>query len=161
MKNIKILLVIVFVLISFSVGVLNVGAATDDYKYQNYNNQESKVYCGGSSSSNAMIKNIPEMFPRTVSTVYFFLQIAVPIALVIFGTIDLIRAITAGKEDAIKNCQVTLIRRIIVAVIVFFVFALVKLLINVVADGNKTDIVNCMNCFVSNKCKTNEKAKKK
>ena len=158
MKNIKILFALAFLLMSFNVGVVNVGAAKDDYKdeyqYQNYKDQEGKVYCGGSSSSNAMIQNIPEMFPRTVSTVYLFLQIAVPIALVIFGTIDLIRAITAGKEDAIKNCQMALIRRIIVAVIVFFVFALVKLLINVVADGNKADIIDCMNCFVSNKCKS-------
>ena len=106
------------------------------------------------SCGSGLIKNIPEMLPKIISTVYFALQIVVPILLVIFGMIDLIKAITAGKEDEIKKTQGVFIRRLITGALVFFIFAIVKLLIYLAADdqtsGNK--IVKCANCFLSQRC---------
>ena len=113
--------------------------------YSNYS--KGKLSCG-----NGMITNIPTMIPRTVNIVYMALQIAVPVLLVIFGSIDLIKAISSGKEDDMKKAQATLIRRIVTGVLVFFIFVIVKLLVN--AFGNhKANVVNCMNCFINNSCK--------
>jgi hypothetical protein len=113
--------------------------------YSNYS--KGKLSCG-----NGMITNIPTMIPKTVSIVYMALQIAVPVLLVIFGSIDLIKAISSGKEDEMKKAQTTFLRRLVTGALVFFIFVIVKLLVN--SFGNHTaKVVNCMNCFINNSCK--------
>lgn len=53
------------------------------------------------------------------------LQWGIPIILILFGLIDLGKAVMAGKEDEMKKAQGTLIKRVIYAVCVFFVVMLV------------------------------------
>lgn len=118
-----------------------VGAET----YNNYTN--SLVSCG-----DGLLKNIPSLIPRVISIVYTLVQVVVPVVLVIFGMLDLVKGITAGKEDEIKKGQQLFIKRIIVAAIVFFVFVFVKLLISFVADSNGSKIINCAECFIKNDC---------
>ena len=96
----------------------------------------------------------------TVHIVILIIQIAVPILLVVFGMIDLMKAVIAGKEDEIKKNQMTFVKRLIAAAIVFFVFLIVKLLVSFVADANDSEgIINCANCFIngpnSTSCKAN------
>ena len=55
------------------------------------------------------------------------IQIGVPILLIIFGMIDLGKAVVASKEDEIKSAQKLLIKRAIYAIAVFFVVTLVTL----------------------------------
>lgn len=54
------------------------------------------------------------------------LQIAVPIALLIFGTIDLGKAVMAGDEKEIKSATGVLIKRVVAAVAVFLLFLIVS-----------------------------------
>ena len=89
---------------------------------------------------------------NTVHTVILVIQIAVPILLVIFGMLDLFKSITAQKEDEIKKGQQIFIKRLIAAVLVFFVFVIVKVVIGVAADGTKNEILDCTECFISNEC---------
>ncbi len=96
------------------------------------------------------ITGIPKGIPHTTRVVYLFLQIGVPIALVIFGMLDLSKAITAQKEDEIKKGQQTLIKRIVAAAIVFFVFAIVKALVSFLADSSS--VGKCLNCFIKGSC---------
>lgn len=108
------------------------------------------------SCGNNTMKNIPSDIPRITRFLYIFLQILVPIGLVLVSSIDLFKAIAAQKEDDIKKGQQTLIKRIITAVIVFFVFAIVKLVISVISD-NSEGIIDCVSCFLENSdeyCKT-------
>lgn len=63
------------------------------------------------------------------------IQWVVPIILIVLGTIDLVKAVVAGKDDEIKKHQQTLIKRIIAAVIVFLVPMLVSVLMGWI--GNK------------------------
>ena len=49
--------------------------------------------------------------------------------------IDFAKAITAGKEDEIKKAQSVIVKRLIVGVIVFFIFVIVKLVVRI-ADEN-------------------------
>lgn len=92
---------------------------------------------------------IDQKIPDVVHTIVLIIQIAVPILLVIFGMIDLMKGIMAQKEDEIKKGQQTFIKRLIAAAIVFFVIAIVKLLISFVASDEDGDIMNCFNAFIN------------
>lgn len=85
---------------------------------------------------------------NTVSKIILIIQIAVPIVLVIFGMMDLFRGLTAQKDEEIKKGQQIFIKRLISAAIIFFVIAIVKLLISLVADSNGNGIMDCANCFL-------------
>ena len=70
-------------------------------------------------------------------------QIGIPIVLIIFGTIDLGKAVIASDEKEVKAAQGRLIKRFIYAALIFFVVTLVNILMNVVANGhNRVDDSN-------------------
>jgi len=79
-----------------------------------------------------------------VSNIILMLQIAIPIILIVMGTIDLGKAVMASKDDEIKKAQMTLVKRAIAAVMVFFVIALVKMLLQLLpgTEGVMTCIKN-------------------
>ena len=58
--------------------------------------------------------------------VLLVLQIAIPIALLIFGTVDLGKAVMAGDEKEIKSATNILIKRVIAAAAVFLLVLLVS-----------------------------------
>ena len=87
-------------------------------------------------------------FPYIVSTVVLLIKIVVPILLIIFGMLDLGKAVVASKEDEINKGQQLFIKRVIAAVIVFFVIQIVQIVIRFVS-GNDADVANCFNCFVN------------
>ena len=84
---------------------------------------------------------------NTVHTIVLIIQIVVPILLVVFGMMDLVKAVIAGKEDEIKKSQMTFVKRLIAGALVFFVFVIVKMLVSFVADDD--GIMNCANCFLN------------
>lgn len=100
--------------------------------------------CGGS-----YLTGIPTRIPKLTKFIYIFLQILVPIAIIILGSLDLLKAVGGQKEDEIKKGQQVFIKRLVGAAIVFFVFAIVKFAISLVSD-NSTSIINCMDCFLKN-----------
>ena len=73
-----------------------------------------------------------------------------PILLIIFGSIDLVKGITAQKEDDMKKGQQLFIKRLIAAFIIFFVFTIVKVVVSIASDN--AEIINCAECFISNNC---------
>ena len=75
-------------------------------------------------------------FPYVVSTIITLITIVVPVLLIIFGMIDFLKAVTASKEDEIKKGQQTFIKRLIAAVIVFFIIAIVRLIISFASNDN-------------------------
>ena len=87
--------------------------------------------------------------PNITSKIVLVIEIVVPILLVIFGMIDLGKAIIAQKEDEIKKGQQTFIKRLITAAIVFLVVFVVKLVIGLVTDDK--NVTSCLNCFLTNK----------
>ncbi len=58
--------------------------------------------------------------------------IIVPIVMIILGTIDLFKAVTAGKEEDIKKKQKALITRLIAGILVFLVPTIVTVLFNLI-----------------------------
>lgn len=109
----------------------------------------SDVYksCGG-----GYLKEIPELVPKVVKLAYTIIQIAVPVVLVIMGSLDLFKGISAQKEDEIKKGQQAFVKRLIYAAIVFFVLVIVKVLISAVADSSGSKILECAECFLEGKC---------
>jgi len=104
-----------------------------------------KVSCGN-------VTDIPRKIPELTSMAITLIQIAVPVILVIMGSIDLFKGITAQKEDEIKKGQQMFIKRLVVGSLIFFVVVIAKLLISVVADTSSTNIIECIDCFLSNSC---------
>ena len=89
---------------------------------------------------------IPEIVGNMIHWIYLGIQIIVPILLIIFGMIELAKAITAQKEDEIKKAQAGLLKKAVVAIIVFLVFSLTKFVFNFAGGDNKA--WNCVNCLI-------------
>lgn len=85
---------------------------------------------------------------RLLTTVFRLLQWGIPIVLILFGAIDLGKAVIASKEDEMKKAQSTLIKRVVYAVIIFFLFTIVNLVMGIVGGtGAEGDTVNWATCW--------------
>lgn len=112
------------------------------------------VFAANITGCNAVLGSnvkIDEKIPNAVHTVIVAIKVVVPILLVVFGMIDLMKGITAQKEDEIKKGQNIFIKRLITAAIIFFVISIVQLIISFVADDE--GIMNCANCFINGAAK--------
>lgn len=103
--------------------------------------------------------DIDPIIPNTISMVVTIIKIAVPIILIIFGILDLAKAVMSNDEKEMKGAQGKLIKRCIYAVAVFFVVALVQFLFSQLgkADSNATtvdkgNISGCIDCFINGNC---------
>lgn len=79
---------------------------------------------------------------RLVRLIIRVIQIAVPIGLILFGTMDMAKAVIAGDEKKMKEAQKPFVKRIISAIIVFLIPFIVNLVINFVVSG-ASDWSNC------------------
>ncbi len=70
------------------------------------------------------------------------IQFGIPILLILFGTIDLGKAVISNKEDEMKKAQSLLIRRVIYAIAVFLVVFIVTMVMNIVADSAEDSNAN-------------------
>lgn len=97
---------------------------------------------------------IDAIVPSFVSLAVNIIKIVIPIILIIFGILDLAKAITGNDEKVMKEAQGKLIKRIIYAVIVFFVVALVQFVFSTLnkANGSDTGATACIDCFINNNC---------
>ncbi len=105
----------------------------------------AKVSCGN-------ITDIPSKLPKLTSEVFLLLEIAIPVLLVIMGTLDLFKSITSNKEDEMAKGRKMFLKRLITAAIVFFIIAITKLIISFLDSDNSTALIDCMDCFISNDC---------
>ncbi len=74
-----------------------------------------------------------------VKVIYAFirvLMILIPIALIIFGVIDLGKAVISSEDKEVKAATTRLVKRFIYAAVVFFVPVLVGAVMNIVAAGS-------------------------
>lgn len=90
---------------------------------------------------------IPSKLAYMIHMVVLAVQIVVPLLLIVWGMLDLGKAVVAQKEDEIKKGQQTFIKRIIAAAIVFFVVTIATLLVNLVAEDSDT-ITGCINNII-------------
>lgn len=67
------------------------------------------------------------------------IQILIPIALIIMGSIDLGKAVLSSDDKEIKQATSKLIKRAIAAVVIFFIPFIVNLVMGLVSDSNPGD----------------------
>jgi len=89
------------------------------------------------------------MIPRLITMAINLIKIVVPILLIIFGMLDLSKAVIAQKEDEIKKGQKTFVSRLIAAAVVFFVVIVVQLVFNLVANDENQNLWNCVDCMIN------------
>ena len=99
--------------------------------------------------------SIDSKIANAVHTIILVIQVVVPVLLVVFGSIDFVKAMISQKDEEIKKGQQTFIKRLIAGALVFFVIAIVKLIISFAAGDKNKSIINCANCFLNgaNDCK--------
>ena len=86
---------------------------------------------------------LPDKLAYMLQLIVLAIQIVVPFLLIVWGMLDLGKAVIAQKEDEIKKGQQLFMKRVIAAVIVFFVVTITTLLVNLVADESET-ITGCI-----------------
>lgn len=84
---------------------------------------------------------------KVVVAVIKLVMIVIPIALIIYGTIDLGKAVIASDEKEVKQAQNRLIKRIIYAALIFFVPMLIGVVMNLVSTGGEGDTTSWSSCW--------------
>lgn len=80
-------------------------------------------FCGGLEQVVTLLKNIVKL-----------IQWSIPMILILFGLLDLGKAVIAGKEDEMKKYQGALIKRVIYAVVIFLIVAIVTFVMGLVGS---------------------------
>lgn len=88
------------------------------------------------------------VLPDTVHLIITIIKIAIPIILIIFGMLDLGKAVMSNDEKEMKSSQTKFIKRILYAALVFFVVTVVQLIFGMLDDNAKGEH-NCISCFVN------------
>lgn len=91
---------------------------------------------------------IPSKIAYLIHVAILAIQIVVPLLLIIWGMLDLGKAVIEQKEENIKKGQQTLIKRVIAAVLVFFVISIATLVVKFVAEDSET-IIGCLDSIIS------------
>ena len=103
--------------------------------------------CTGDGYCCADSVTVPGKIINIVSTLITVVKFGVPILLIIFGMLDLGKAVVASKEDEIKKGQQMFIKRIISAILVFFVITVVQLVVNLASSSDDGDLWSCIKTF--------------
>ena len=75
-------------------------------------------------------------------------KIVIPVILIVIGVVALGKAVIADDDKEIKTAVTKLIKKVIVAVIIFFVPAIVKAIFNLIDYDAKTEATKCINYLV-------------
>ena len=98
-------------------------------------NKFSNSYDASDNDNNVDITDCSQLISddlREILNKYFLaFRILVPLAVLALGIIDFAKAVFASKEDDMKKTQQTFIKRLIVAVAIFFIPTFVNLLLDV------------------------------
>ena len=119
----------------------------DSYKLDNattanWYKLELKTDCKNGSTEEPSVDPIPttceglisDNLRELINKIMTYIRIAVPILLVGLIIVDFATAIFAESDDKMKKAQSKVIKRIIIAIVIFFVPTLINLLFNIVND---------------------------
>lgn len=112
------------------------------------------VYCDGLGAG------IDSALPALISSLINIIKIGIPILLIVFGMLDMGKAVISNDEKEMKSAQGTLGKRCIYAVIVFFIVAIVQFVVGLIGGtgtntGNESSSKNaktCIDCFINGTC---------
>ena len=84
---------------------------------------------------------------KVIKAVIRLIQWVIPIGLIIYGTIDLGKAVISSDDKEVKAAQNRLIKRFIYAAAVFFVVTFVTVVMDLVARGGEGDTESWASCW--------------
>lgn len=101
-------------------------------------------------ASNGFCANSANVW-QTVGYILLVFKIVIPILLIIFGMIDLGKAVIASKDDEIKKATNSLLKRAISAVVIFFIPTIIGVVMGIVGNFAtvKEDFDICRICISS------------
>ena len=90
---------------------------------------------------------------QIVGYVLLVFKIVIPIILIVFGMMDLGKAVVGSKDDDIKKAVKQLAMRAIAAVVIFFIPTLVSMILGMVSNfqnsGAREDFNVCRRCITN------------
>lgn len=152
--------------------IYNTGGTTEDDRNNNNsnnnntnNNADSPTNKNAEEIKNAFLGNttcgnlnnftFPNALPTITSFLYTLLKIFIPVILIVKGSLDMFKAVSAQKEDEMKKAQKKFTQRLIAGGIALLSFIIVETVINFIANKTGNDnAMDCVNCFINNKCQT-------
>ncbi len=84
----------------------------------------------------------------------FWFKIIIPLIIIILGVIDLGKAVVAQKDDEIKKATTSIVKRIIIGIVIFFIPTLIYMFFGLVGIGNNAQDRNdqgfkeCYECLL-------------
>lgn len=109
----------------------------------------NNVYAADTISCGDGILPIPIATAKIIHTGYILIKISVPLLLIVYGIIDFASAVTGSNEDDIKKKQKKFINRIIAAVVIFLVLAIVELVFDLLAANGVMDATGCIDAILN------------
>lgn len=76
------------------------------------------------------------------------IRIAVPMLLIVLGSVDLGTAVVSEDKDSLKKATSRLIKRCLAAIVIFFIPLIVNVLINLVESSGGINIVDDPMCGI-------------
>ncbi len=76
---------------------------------------------------------------QIIGWVLWIFKIAIPIIIIVFGMIDLGKAVVASKDDEIKKSVKSLVMRAIAGIIIFFVPTIIGVIFGIVGDFSEVE----------------------
>ena len=92
------------------------------------------------------------IIPSITVALISIIKIGIPIILIFLGMLDLGKAVMSNEEKEMKTAQSRLIKRVVYAILVFLIVAIVQLVVGVLSEGGAADgnsINSCISCFVN------------
>lgn len=109
---------------------------------QNTNAGSSASGSGGKGSGTAWCEQFNQVW-YVFGIIIQIIYVVTPLLLIVTGSITMIQAMMKKDESEIKKAQNLLVKKIIVAVIVFLMVSITKMVIGLVADEGWTTCANC------------------
>lgn len=104
------------------------------------------IMCGDNS--------IPAPIAPITRMVVLLLELAVPLLIIVLGSLDFLKAVVAADQDKIKKTQNQFFTRLKAGAIFFFVVLVVKFAVSLVADASEgQSISNCIDCLINDEAK--------
>ena len=95
------------------------------------------------------LQNILGLFNKVLNLIKY----AIPILLIVLGTLDIAKVVTAGegKDDDVKKATKKFTTRVIYAVVIFLIPTIISVLFDLVTlPGADVSIIDCMKGNVTN-----------
>ncbi len=92
---------------------------------------------------------------KFIGYIFLIVKIVIPLLLIIFGVIDLFKAVTGGKDGEINKSIKTFVFRLIAGVAIFFVPTIISFIFTLVDgfDSVESEFAICQRCILNvSKC---------